>query len=35
MFWAAEQTPEMFDEPLYENFIKPVTEDELLAAMKA
>eukprot|EP00253_Pinus_taeda_P014556 PITA_14556 len=35
LLWAAEHTPEMFDESSYENFIKPVSEDELLAAMKA
>eukprot|EP00253_Pinus_taeda_P006854 PITA_06854 len=35
MLWAAELMPEMFDEPAYENFIKPVSEEELLAAIKS
>eukprot|EP00253_Pinus_taeda_P021713 PITA_21713 len=35
MFWAAESVPTMFDPQAYEDFIKPVSEDELLSAMKA
>eukprot|EP00253_Pinus_taeda_P022096 PITA_22096 len=31
----AELVPEIFDEPAYENFIKPVSEEELLAAIKS
>eukprot|EP00253_Pinus_taeda_P020761 PITA_20761 len=35
MLWAADLMLEMFDEPSYEKFIKPVTEEELLAAIKS
>eukprot|EP00253_Pinus_taeda_P022290 PITA_22290 len=35
MFWAAESVPIMFDPQAYEDFIKPVSEDVLLSAMKA
>eukprot|EP00253_Pinus_taeda_P032611 PITA_32611 len=35
MLWVADLIPEMFDEDSYENFIKPVTEDELLSAIKS
>eukprot|EP00253_Pinus_taeda_P027392 PITA_27392 len=34
MLWEAKLMPEMFDESAYENFIKPVSEEELLAAIK-
>eukprot|EP00253_Pinus_taeda_P031661 PITA_31661 len=35
MFWAAELVPVMFDADAYEDFVKPVTEEELLSAMKS
>lgn len=35
MIWAVEHSPVMFDDSSYENFIKPVSEEEPLAAMKA
>eukprot|EP00253_Pinus_taeda_P002292 PITA_02292 len=35
MLWAADLMPEMFDGSTYENFIKPVTKEELLAIIKS